>query len=67
MSLTVEQIIAAASRLTDAERQRLMEALTVPRLMSRRSITEMRGLGKEIWQGQDAQDYVNQERDLWPS
>ena len=27
-----------------------------------RNITELRGLGKEIWQGIDAQEYVNQER-----
>jgi hypothetical protein len=26
---------------------------------------ELEGLGKEIWQGIDAQDYVNQERDSW--
>jgi hypothetical protein len=28
-------------------------------------INGLRGLGKEIWQGIDAQDYVNQERDSW--
>lgn len=27
------------------------------------SILELRGLGKEIWQGMDAQAYVSQERD----
>ena len=32
---------------------------------SRRSIMELAGLGKEIWEGIDAQDYVNQERDSW--
>lgn len=31
----------------------------------KRSIGELRGLGKEIWQGIDAQEYVNQERDSW--
>lgn len=65
MPLTVEQIIAAASQLTDTERQRLLEALTRPMLTPRRSVTELRGLGKEIWQGQDAQEYVDQERDSW--
>ena len=29
------------------------------------SIRELRGLGKEIWDGIDAQAYVNQERDAW--
>jgi hypothetical protein len=28
-------------------------------------ITGLRGLGKEIWQGLDAQEYVNRERDSW--
>ena len=65
MSLTLEQIIAAASQLTDAERQRLIEVLTAPGLTPHHSITELRGLGKEIWHGQDAQEYVNQERDSW--
>ncbi len=31
----------------------------------KRSILELRGLGKEIWNGIDAQEYVNQERDSW--
>jgi hypothetical protein len=26
---------------------------------------ELEGLGKEIWQGLDAQEYVNQERASW--
>jgi hypothetical protein len=65
VTLTVEQIIAAASQLTDNDRQRLMEALTAGAPAPCRSITELRGLGKEIWQGQDAQEYVDQERDSW--
>lgn len=31
----------------------------------KRSIAELRGLGKEIWVGIDAQEYVNRERDSW--
>jgi hypothetical protein len=31
----------------------------------RRSILELRGLGKEVWQDIDAQDYVDQERASW--
>jgi len=34
-------------------------------MVTRRSITELRGLGKDVWQGIDAQEYVNQERDAW--
>ena len=29
------------------------------------SILELRGLGKEIWEGIDAQEYVRQERASW--
>ncbi|MDA0735335.1 MAG: hypothetical protein O2909_12205 [Chloroflexi bacterium] len=29
------------------------------------SILELRGLGKEIWEGIDAQEYVDQERNSW--
>lgn len=28
-------------------------------------IEELRGCGREIWDGVDAQDYVNNERDEW--
>jgi hypothetical protein len=31
----------------------------------KRSIMELQGLGKEIWQGIDVQEYVDQERDSW--
>ncbi|WP_293127816.1 hypothetical protein [Microcoleus sp. bin38.metabat.b11b12b14.051] len=31
----------------------------------KRSILELEGLGKEIWNGIDAGEYVNQERDSW--
>ena len=30
-----------------------------------RSVFELEGLGKELWQGVDAQEYVNRERDSW--
>jgi hypothetical protein len=65
MALTVEEIIAAASQLSEGDRRCLMEALAVVEPGSRHNITELRGLGKEIWQGQDAQEYVSQERDSW--
>lgn len=31
----------------------------------KRSIMELHGLGKEIWEGVDAQEYVNELRDEW--
>jgi hypothetical protein len=35
------------------------------RPVKRHSIVELRGLGKEIWAGIDAQEYVDQERRSW--
>lgn len=31
----------------------------------KRSILELEGLGEEIWNGIDAQEYVNHERNSW--
>jgi len=33
----------------------------------RRSITELRGLGADIWKDVDAADYIRKERDSWDS
>lgn len=40
-------------------------AVGLPIGLPRRSITELHGLGKEIWEGVDAQNYVDQLRDEW--
>jgi hypothetical protein len=65
-----EQILRQAARLEPADQLRLLEDLaalvrhqiaTAPR----QSITALRGLGREVWQGIDAQDYVDQERAAW--
>ena len=42
--------------------QILSEALETPK---RHSIMELEGLGKELWQGIDAAEYVRQLRDEW--
>ena len=57
--------------LPPGERLRLLEmtardlALTAPLAPQKRSILELRGLGKEIWQGIDAQTYVDSLREEW--
>ena len=38
---------------------------TAARTKPKRSILELAGLGKEIWEGIDAQEYVNQLRREW--
>ncbi len=64
------QIRHQVESLTSDEQLRLLEdivAIVRRRMISspRRSIMELEGLGKEIWQGVDAQEYVDGERDSW--
>ena len=61
----IEALIEAAKHLTPEDRERLIQALRPEPESSAQQhrITEMRGLGKDLWQGVDAQEYVNAERD----
>ncbi len=65
MQPTLESLIEAARQLPPADRRRLAEALSEPRQTEKRHITEIRGVGKNLWTGADAQDYINSERDAW--
>ena len=67
MQTNIDALIEAAKHLTPEDQERLVQALRQqPESAARqRRITEMRGLGKEIWQGVDAQEHVNAERDSW--
>lgn len=65
------QIVTHFGHLTPTEQDRLIHELTnaIARRGNpsrRRSILELQGLGKEIWQGIDAGDYIRQERASWP-
>jgi hypothetical protein len=64
---TVTQIIDQVKQLPQAQRRELLDQLVelVGSIEDepRTRITDLEGLGAEIWQGRDAQDYVNQERD----
>ncbi|MGA7341054.1 MAG: hypothetical protein WBE72_07800 [Terracidiphilus sp.] len=59
-----------AASLSREERLRLIEELAArtagePSPEPPSSILELCGLGKEIWEGVDAQEYVNRERSSW--
>jgi hypothetical protein len=67
-----QELLQQAKSLTPEEQLKLVEDLSIlirqqlkmtPK--PKRSILELRGLGKEIWGNIDAQEYVNQERDSW--
>lgn len=67
---TVERLLAEASRLDRAEQRRLLDALI--QLLQKQgdgrkavSVIALRGLGREIWRGLDAQEYVDRERQAW--
>lgn len=68
---TLQQIEQEVKTLTPAEKLEVMEIVlrslreesVEPK--TKRSLLELRGLGKEIWQGVDATEYVRQERDSW--
>ncbi|MCZ7673780.1 MAG: hypothetical protein M5U34_45020 [Chloroflexi bacterium] len=69
---TYDQVLKMTKRLNLPEQLQLLETLS---RMVRDQVTEARphsimeleGLGAEIWQGIDAQAYVDQERASWES
>jgi hypothetical protein len=68
--MTYDELLAEIFRLDPQEQARLVAAISEHLTRSasepgRRSILELCGLGKEIWQGIDAQEYVRQERAAW--
>lgn len=67
---TYDQLLAQASQLPPVDQLRLLEdlaALVRQRMVPvpSQSVTVLRGLGKEVWQGIDAQEYVERERAAW--
>jgi hypothetical protein len=67
---TYSAVLTQVLRLAPDEQLRLISELLIyvrHRLGSKpkRSILELEGLGQETWNGIDAQEYVNQERDSW--
>ncbi|MDQ7024418.1 MAG: hypothetical protein Q9P44_02545 [Anaerolineae bacterium] len=67
--MTVAEILEQAKTLSPQERKELVKLLVdsldtfTPH--QKRRLSELRGLGKEIWQGIDAQSYVDEMRDEW--
>lgn len=70
--MSVQELIQEAKTLSIDERKELMKALVdllaeapsePPK--KKRNLLELAGLGAEIWEGIDAQEYVNQLRSEW--
>ena len=69
-SLLIAEIYREALDLSSRDRELLVTMLKQSledegRTPALHSITELRGLGKEIWQGIDGQEYVDKLRDEW--
>jgi hypothetical protein len=65
-----ELALQIAEKLSPEERVRLARELAEPREEDREpkerlSIMELKGLGKETWEGIDTDAYIKAERDSW--
>jgi hypothetical protein len=68
MQTNLETLIAAVKLLHPDDRKRLTDILideAQKTVEAKHRITEVRGLGKGLWKDEDAQDYVDSERDNW--
>ncbi len=70
--MSLSEVLQQAKMLSAQERKELMKLLLdsleiaeIAPLPPKRRLSELRGLGKEIWEGIDAQKYVNQLRNEW--
>ena len=67
--MTFQEIVREIPKLSFTERKALItllvETFTEPDEGKTHSIMELEGLRAEIWEGIDAQDYVNQLRSEW--
>jgi hypothetical protein len=69
-SVTYREALELAQLLSDDDRLSLIRELRSngdrdAGSEQQSSIVELRGLGEEIWQQLDAQEYVNRERSSW--
>ena len=66
--MTLNDMLQEIPSLSIVERKRLLHALVdslTEESDNSHSILELEGLGAEIWNGIDAQDYINNLRDEW--
>ncbi len=69
--MALNEILNEIRTLSLDERKQLMKLMVdmlteVPPAPSQaHSLRELRGLGKEIWAGIDAQEYIDHQRDEW--
>lgn len=70
MTPLYETVLRQVEALSEAEQLKLIAQIT-ERLhghtspVAPASILDLQGLGRDVWRGQDAQDYVGHERSSW--
>jgi hypothetical protein len=62
---TYKELVEAREELDRIRAAQAAGATSVDPSHKQHSIRELRGLGKEIWAGIDAQQYIREERDSW--
>lgn len=64
--MSVQEMIQEAEKLTIQERQQLIQALEAMSTQDKTyKLSDLRGLGAEIWRDVDVDAYINQLRDEW--
>ncbi len=67
--MSVSEVLRQAKALTPNERKELLKSLhelvAKDDQKPKRSLFELAGLGKEVWQGIDTDAYLNELRDEW--
>jgi len=67
--MTLATLLNEVRALSVEERKQLvmaiLDSLTEDPPQKKRSLLELEGLGKDIWEGVDAQEYVNELRREW--
>lgn len=68
--ITFNELLAQAQLLSPEDKARLVESLAADLRQSfenqrSHSIMELKGLGKELWQGIDVEKYIEEERSSW--
>ena len=68
-TLSHSELLTIIRNLDTDEQLKLLEELVIivksKVKKKKRSILELEGLGKEIWESIDAQEYVDRERESW--
>ena len=68
--MSASRVLQQAKTLSPSERKELLRLLQEIIAVDdgqtpATSLRDLRGLGKEVWQGIDAQEYINELRDEW--